>query len=75
MGRKASDFRVQENRIRELRIRQGLNQKQLAEAVGVSQSVISDYETGTISPLLGTAFRLADVLECSVSDLFPRMRM
>lgn len=54
-------------RIRELR---GLNQRQLAEMVGVDQSTIQRAETAHPSAKLATYKRCADALRVSLSDIF-----
>jgi transcriptional regulator with XRE-family HTH domain len=56
-------------RLRELRLARGLTQPQMAAGVGTSASNISDLERGVKVPTLTTVARLADVLECNVSEL------
>jgi len=41
-------------RLRELRTEQNIKQKDVAEAVGVGYSAMSSYESGQVSPQLGT---------------------
>lgn len=55
--------------LRELRTARSLTQGQLAERCGTSISAISNFEAGNNSPTLGTLVRLADALECNVSEL------
>jgi transcriptional regulator with XRE-family HTH domain len=55
--------------LRKLRTDRGLTQGQLAERCGTSVPAISNLEAGNNSPTLGTLVRLADALECKVSDL------
>lgn len=38
------------NRIKELRLAKGVTQKEVAEAVGISQGMLTNYETGKRSP-------------------------
>lgn len=59
---------VMENlrRIRKLR---GLKQKELAEIVGVSESSISQYESGKKQPSFEIALKLAEALDCESADL------
>jgi|GEM_PF-257335 len=56
-------------RLRELRIERGLTQPEIADRVGTSASNISDLERGIKVPTLTTVARLADALDCNVTDL------
>src|SRR5258706_9968930 len=55
--------------LREMRLARGLTQPDLADRVGTSASNISDLERGIKVPTLTTVARLADALECNVSEL------
>lgn len=57
------------DRIREMREDQGLNQSELAERVGTSQSTISQLEKGKRNPSYRTLQNVADALAVSVSYL------
>lgn len=57
------------DRIREMREDQGLNQSELAERVGTSQSTISQLEKGKRNPSYRTLQSVADALGVSVSYL------
>lgn len=50
----------------------GLTQKELAEKLGVDQSAVSFWETGKRAPRGGRLLRLADVLNCTIDELFGR---
>ena len=56
-------------RLRELRIARGLTQPEIAAHVGTSASNISDLERGIKVPTLTTVARLAEALDCNVSEL------
>jgi transcriptional regulator with XRE-family HTH domain len=56
-------------RLRELRVERGLTQPEIASRVGTSASNISDLERGVKVPTLTTVARLADALDCKVTDL------
>src|SRR5258706_16453388 len=56
-------------RLRELRLARGLTQPDIAQRVGTSASNISDLERGIKVPTLTTVARLADALECNVTEL------
>lgn len=53
--------------IKRLRQKKGLTQLELAQKIGVSQSVIGLYEVDKRNPKPGTLNALADVLECDVN--------
>lgn len=55
--------------IRQIRLARGMTQKQLAELVDVSESMISQYESGKKSPSNETLLKLGEALDCSVSDI------
>ena len=56
-------------RLREMRIERGLTQPDIASRVGTSASNISDLERGIKVPTLTTVARLADALDCKVTEL------
>lgn len=58
------------NRVRSLRIQQGLSQQELARAAGVTRQTIHNIEVGLFVPSVAVAMRLARVLGCHVEDLF-----
>lgn len=57
-------------RLKELRSKRGLSQKELAEFVGVTPSTISQIETDLIYPSLPALFRIAEALSVQVSAFF-----
>ena len=56
-------------RIKALRRKRGLSQKQLAEISGIAQSSISHIETGDRSPTLRTVEKIAMGLEVQPGEL------
>jgi len=56
-------------RIREIRLKRGLTQGDLAELCGTSVAAISHIERGTKVPTITTLARIADALECRVTKL------
>ena len=60
------------NRIRDIRHARGMTQKELADRLGVNQSMISDYESGKVDLSLTKAVKIADILECDLNDLLGR---
>lgn len=53
------------------RIEKGLKQKDLAEALGVSQQYLGNLESGrSTNPSREVMLKLASALECTVQELF-----
>ena len=62
-----------EDMIKEIRQKRGISQNKLAKAVGISQSALSDIETGvTKNPRFNTIMKIADVLKVPVESLVRR---
>lgn len=55
--------------LKTLRESAAVSQKQLAEAIGVSQQSINKYENHNIEPDIGTMIRIADYFDTSVDYL------
>ena len=63
--------RVLTNRIRTLRFLAGeMTQAELGERIGVTRQTVAAIEQGKYSPTLETAFRIADVFEVPLDDVF-----
>ncbi|XOV90554.1 MAG: helix-turn-helix transcriptional regulator [Pseudomonadota bacterium] len=60
------------NRIRVLRAERGWSQAALAERVAVSRNSINAVENGKFDPSLPLAFRIADIFELPVEEIFLR---
>ena len=58
------------NRLRELRLEQGLTQVSLANIVGVTRQTIIALEKGKFVPSVKLALRLADTLGTPLEDVF-----
>ena len=58
--------------IRQLRERLGMSMYELAEKMGVSVSTVSRWETGEAVPITARLSTLADVLHCTIDELFGR---
>lgn len=54
--------------IKAKRLECGLTQKELADKVGVDQSMICQIERGTKSPTLALSVEIADALGCDVCE-------
>ncbi len=59
-------------RMRELRMRMGMSQKELAEKVGLTPSFISQMENDQITPSLGSFLQICDALGVSISETLDR---
>jgi transcriptional regulator with XRE-family HTH domain len=57
-------------RLRDLRTKRGISQKELADLVGVTSSTISQIESNLIYPSLPALLKLAEVLSVDVNSLF-----
>lgn len=58
------------NRLVVLRAERGWTQEELAERVAVSRQSIISIERGRYDPSLSLAFRLAQVFDLSIEDVF-----
>lgn len=58
------------NRVKELREKQGLTQKQLGEQVGVSRQAINAIEVNKFNPSIWLAYDLACFFGITIEELF-----
>lgn len=63
-------MKEEKNRLKELRTCAGVNQKELAEYVGITQQQISNIENGSVYPSLTVAKKLAVYFNESIDDIF-----
>nr|WP_285842824.1 helix-turn-helix transcriptional regulator [Metabacillus litoralis] len=59
--------------IGEIRKNKGLLQKFVADKCNISQQMLSEYEKGKTYPKAPILFRISDVLEVKVDDLYKRL--
>lgn len=59
-------------KLRETRTDKGLNQKEVAQRINLTQQTYSDYETGRTNPDIETLIKIADILEVSTDYLLGR---
>ena len=59
-----------QNRLKELRAKQGLNQQQLGSRVGASRQTISLIERGDYNPSITLALRISQVFQVPVEQVF-----
>ncbi|MEO7568035.1 MAG: helix-turn-helix transcriptional regulator [Croceibacterium sp.] len=60
------------NRLRVLRAERAWSQQQLAEQLEVSRQSVNAIETGKYDPSLPLAFRIADLFELPIEQIFLR---
>lgn len=58
------------NRLKELRADRGWSQQALAERLDISRQSVIAIETGRYDPSLPLAFRIAELFECRIEDVF-----
>lgn len=58
------------NRVKELRERLGLTQKQLGEKIAVSRQAINAIETGKFDPSIWLAYDLSRFFSVTIEELF-----
>lgn len=56
-------------KIKEFRIRQGMNQKEFAEQIGSTQQSVSNYERGKADPSIELVMRISDTFHTSIDDI------
>lgn len=56
--------------LKEIIKRRGLKQTFLADELGVSKQVFSTWTTGKSKPSLEVAYKIADKLDCSITDIW-----
>lgn len=63
------------NNVKELREKQGqMTQSELGEAVGLTRQTIAAIEQRRYSPTLETAFRIAEIFNVTIEDVFKRVK-
>ena len=60
------------NRLKVLRAERDWSQQDLAERLGVSRQSVNAIEKGRYDPSLPLAFRIADVFELPIEEIFSR---
>ena len=59
-----------ENRLRVLRAQRGWSQRDLADRLEVSRQSVNAIETGKYDPSLPLAFRIAELFDRAIEDVF-----
>lgn len=60
------------NRLKVLRAERNWSQQDLADQLGVSRQSVNAVETGKYDPSLPLAFRIADLFELPIEEIFSR---
>lgn len=58
------------SRLKELRVKQGFTQEELAEKLEVTRQTINAIEQGKYQPTLHLAFKCARLFKVSIEDIF-----
>ena len=61
---------MMDNRLRVLRAERSWSQQDLAERLEVSRQSVNAIETGKYDPSLPLAFRIAELFELAIEDIF-----
>lgn len=56
-------------KLKKLRNEVGMSQKELADKLGVSDTVIVNYENGKKTPSLKRLVQMADILNCNLDEI------
>lgn len=60
------------NRLKVLRAERDWSQQDLADALGVSRQSVNAIETGKYDPSLPLAFKIADLFNMAIEEIFQR---
>lgn len=63
-------FKKLGKRLKLLRIEKGITQTNLAKAIGLSQTNLSNMESGRTAITIQNLFKIQEVLNCNMSDFF-----
>ena len=55
--------------MKDIRLKRGMTQEELANRIGISQSQIARYENGDSEPTLDTLRKLSEELNCTLDEL------
>ena len=65
-----NEFKVLGRKVKFLRLEKGISQTDMAEAIGLSQTNLSNMESGRTAITIQNLFKMREVLGCKMSDLF-----
>ena len=64
------NIKILANRVKMLRMRKGVSQTRMAEEIGVSQTNLSNMESGRTAITIQNLFKIKKVLGCKMTDFF-----
>ena len=64
------NIKILANRVKMLRMRKGVSQTRMAEEIGVSQTNLSNMESGRTAITIQNLFKIKKVLNCRMADFF-----
>ena len=64
------NFKLLGRRVKFLRMEKGISQTDMAEAIGLSQTNLSNMESGRTATTIQNLFKMREVLGCKMSDFF-----
>lgn len=64
------EFKIIGNRIKMLRLQAGIMQTTMAKAIGMSQTNLSNVESGRTATTIQVLLKIREVLGCKMSDFF-----
>ena len=64
------EFKILGKRVKFLRMERGVSQTNMAEMIGLSQTNLSNMESGRTAITTQNLFKMREVLKCKMSDFF-----
>ena len=64
------EFKVLGRRVKALRVNKGITQTKMAELLGLSQTNLSNMESGRTAITTQNLFKMQGILNCKMADLF-----
>ena len=65
-----NEFKVLGRKVKLLRLEKGITQTDMAEAIGLSQTNLSNMESGRTAITIQNLFKMREVLGCKMRDFF-----
>ena len=64
------EFKVLGRKVKFLRLEKGISQTDMAEAIGLSQTNLSNMESGRTATTIQSLFKMREILGCNMRDFF-----
>ena len=64
------EFKVLGQKVKFLRMKKGISQTDMAEAIGLSQTNLSNMESGRTAITIQNLFKIRKILGCKMADFF-----